>query len=387
MIKYTIDLVREMFAEYGYELISDTYINLTTPLKYICQKHKDKGVQEITLKALKSGQRCVYCSFESGKPCNFRLPEDIYKNETEKYGYIYCGNYVHDGFTMINFECKDHRDYGLQTATWHDVRTNHSCCKVCNGNDRSTAEFDKMVKEKFPHISVIGDYFGARKKVKVRCNIDGNEWEPYAYNLLSGCGCPVCHYNKIGDLKRIPQEIKMDKLQSIHPDIQFLSTPVLSHDNVRCKCKKCGYEWYASYDNLTKSNKPTGCPSCSKSKGEAKIDLLLREWGYKFTVEKTFNELKDINLLRFDFYLNDFNLLIEYDGEYHYGPVYSSNDARDMAQREHEYELLVKHDNMKNKYCLDHHIPLLRIPYWEYRNIDLILFDFMVEHGAIIRTK
>jgi len=76
-----------------------------------------------------------------------------------------------------------------------------------------------MVKEKFPHISVIGDYFGARKKVKVRCNIDGNKWEPYAYNLLSGCGCPVCHYNKIGDLKRIPQKIKMDKLQSIHPDI------------------------------------------------------------------------------------------------------------------------------------------------------------------------
>lgn len=387
MTKYTIDIVRKMFLECGYELVSDTYTNITAPLRYICKKHRNKGVQEITLKALKAGQRCPYCSFESGKSCNFRLPEDLYKDETERQGYIYRGNHVDNGFTMINFECPNHRDYGLQTAPWHDIRTNHNCCKVCNGNDRGTKDFDKMVKEKFPHIDVIGEYLGARKKVKVRCNIDGNEWEPFAYNLLSGCGCSVCHHRKVGDIRRVPTEVKMGKLSEKHPDIQFLSTPKLSHDNVYCKCKTCGYEWYASYDNLTKSNRPTGCPSCSKSKGEKRITELLKEWGYNFTIEKTYSDLRDINLLRFDFHLDDFRLLIEYDGEYHYGPVYTSTDVRDMKQKDADYETLIKHDQMKDEYCLKNNIPLLRIPYWEFKNIDILLFDFMAEHGAIIRTK
>lgn len=387
MTKYTIEMIREMFLECGYELVSDRYVNLTTPLEYICQKHRDKGVQKVTMQAFKAGKRCVYCSFESGNPCNFKLPEDIYKDETEKRGYIYIGNHTEKNFVMIDFECPKHRDYGLQTAPWHDIRTTNNCCKVCNGSDRSTDDFDKMVKEKFPHIDVIGEYLGARKKVKVRCNIDGNEWEPFAYNLLGGCGCSVCHHRKIGDLKRISRDDKLIKLESMHTDIQFLSVPNLARENVKCRCKECGQEWYASYDNLTKSSNPTGCPSCSKSKGEKRIAELLKEWGYNFTIEKTYPDLKDINLLRFDFYLDDFRLLIEYDGEYHYGPVYTSSDLRDMAQKDTDYRVQVEHDQMKNEYCLKNNIPLLRIPYWEFKNIDILLFDFMVEHGAVIRTK
>lgn len=39
---------------------------------------------------------------------------------------------------------------------------------------------------------------------------------------------------------------------------------------------------------------------------------------------------------------------------------------------------------MKNKYCKDNKIPLLRIPYWDYSDIDYMLFDFMVKHRAIV---
>lgn len=381
-MKYTIDKVREIFNSHNYELISSEYINTTTPLEYICNTHRNKGVQKITLKALNGGQRCPYCTFEEGKPCNFKLPDDIYQDETEKRGYIFKGIHKENGFIMIDFVCKKHRDYGLQTSKWHDIKSDRCCCKVCNGNDRDSANFAKMVKEKSPNIDVIGEYTGARNRVKVRCSNDGYEWEPYAYNLLNGYGCPICHHRKVGDLRKISKEDKLDKLQLIHPDIQFLEVPELARDNVHCKCKECGAEWYASYDNLTKSKNPTGCPRCSDSRGEKRIHEILECWGYTFTPQKRFQDLRDINLLPFDVYLDDFNVIIEFDGIQHYEPIEFGGISKEKAVELHN--IIKKHDNIKNKYCEEHNIPLIRIPYWELDDIEYVLFDELVKLNVII---
>ena len=56
--KYTIDIVREMFRESGYELIEDIYINPRTPMAYICPIH---GVQYMRLDNLRNGRRCQGC--------------------------------------------------------------------------------------------------------------------------------------------------------------------------------------------------------------------------------------------------------------------------------------------------------------------------------------
>ncbi len=382
IMKYTIDKAREIFADCGYELISDVYVNVNTPLKYICMKHRDKGIQSITMKAFKSGQRCVYCKYESGESCNFRLPDDIYQQETEKRGYLFKGVHSEKGSIMIDFVCNKHPDYGTQSVPFHYLKANKCSCKVCNGVDRNTDDFDKMVKEKFPHIDVIGEYSGTRKRVKVKCNIDNYEWEPFAYNLLSGCGCPVCHHKKIGDLKRIFQEDKLEKLQLIHPDIQFLEIPNLARENVHCKCKECGAEWYASYDNLTKSKNPTGCPRCSESRGEKRIHEILECWGYSFTPQKRFQDLRDINLLPFDVYLDDFNVIIEFDGIQHYKLIEFGGISKEKAVELHN--IIKKHDNIKNKYCEKHNIPLIRIPYWELDDIEYVLFDELVKLNVII---
>ena len=36
-------------------------------------------------------------------------------------------------------------------------------------------------------------------------------------------------------------------------------------------------------------------------------------------------------------------------------------------------EIIVKHDNIKNEYCKNKNIDLLRIPYYNYRTIENIL--------------
>lgn len=81
------------------------------------------------------------------------------------------------------------------------------------------------------------------------------------------------------------------------------------------------------------------------------------------------------NYYRFDFYLPQYNLFIEYDGEQHYKPIryYSQSDD----EVEQNFKRTQEHDKIKNKYCKDNHINLLRIPYWEKENIETIINNYL----------
>ena len=68
--------------------------------------------------------------------------------------------------------------------------------------------------------------------------------------------------------------------------------------------------------------------------------------------------------MRFDFYLPDYNRLIEFDGEQHY-------HANGGWSNENNLALVQERDKIKNEYALSHNIPLVRIPYWERDKITL----------------
>lgn len=77
-----------------------------------------------------------------------------------------------------------------------------------------------------------------------------------------------------------------------------------------------------------------------------------------FVREKKFKDLKH-GLFRFDFFLEDSNILIEVDGQYHFKPIKGHREL--MKQQEY--------DRQKNSYCLANKIRLYRIPYWEISTI------------------
>ena len=83
----------------------------------------------------------------------------------------------------------------------------------------------------------------------------------------------------------------------------------------------------------------------------------------------------DGHCYRFDFYLPDYNLFIEYDGEQHYRPV--RFHGNDLSTTQAEFEEQQKRDKIKNKYCEDNNIHLLRIPYWETKNIETIITNHL----------
>jgi very-short-patch-repair endonuclease len=108
---------------------------------------------------------------------------------------------------------------------------------------------------------------------------------------------------------------------------------------------------------------------CSKrctSKGEKTIENLLRKKNVKYICQYRFKDCKNLQPLPFDFYLPEHNLAIEYDGEQHLKIGHFMGSEEELKERQ-------RLDNIKTQYCKDNNINLLRIPYWEFKNIENIL--------------
>ena len=91
----------------------------------------------------------------------------------------------------------------------------------------------------------------------------------------------------------------------------------------------------------------------------------------EFIPQKKFSNCKDIKELPFDFYLPFYNMAIEYDGEQHFFPVDFNGLGNDYANK--QFNKTTLHDRIKNEYCLKNNITLIRIPYYEIKNINNIL--------------
>jgi very-short-patch-repair endonuclease len=93
------------------------------------------------------------------------------------------------------------------------------------------------------------------------------------------------------------------------------------------------------------------------SMGEKRIyDYLIRK-NIEFIYQKQFDDCKNIKPLPFDFYLPKYNLIIEFDGEQHYNSANAFNFE--------SFESIQKHDKIKNQYCADNNINIIRILYHE----------------------
>ena len=75
--------------------------------------------------------------------------------------------------------------------------------------------------------------------------------------------------------------------------------------------------------------------------------------------------------LPFDFYIPDLNICIEYDGEQHFEPVDFGGKGKEYAEK--RFKAQQKRDNIKTEYCKNNNIKLIRIPYWEFDNVENIL--------------
>ena len=127
-----------------------------------------------------------------------------------------------------------------------------------------------------------------------------------------------------------------------------------------CLCD-CGNKTLVKTNHLI-SGHTLSCGCLKISKGEFKLNTIFKSLSYSFITEFTPKNLK--RKLRFDFYLPDYNCYIEYDGIQHF--IYTNSGWN----TEEKYIETKERDSIKNQYCKEHNIKLIRIPYWDYNRLN-----------------
>lgn len=146
----------------------------------------------------------------------------------------------------------------------------------------------------------------------------------------------------------------------------------------KCVCE-CGNDNFITTSHHLISGNTQSC-GCLKSIGESKIAILLSQNNIKFTQQQKFNDAiyEDTKgQMRFDFYLPDYNRLIEFDGNQHYKASGGWNDENNLT-------LVQQRDKLKNEYALSHNISLVRIPYWER---DKITLEMLMSDKYLVRES
>lgn len=129
----------------------------------------------------------------------------------------------------------------------------------------------------------------------------------------------------------------------------------------KCQCH-CGNIVNVEASSLVSGN--TSSCGCLKSKGEYYISQALQNLNILYVQQKVFKDLlsnKGKNL-KFDFYLPEYNICIEFQGEQHYMiiPLFG----------EEKYQIQQEYDNKKREYCKLNNINLIEIPYTDRDKIN-----------------
>ena len=181
-------------------------------------------------------------------------------------------------------------------------------------------------------------------------------------NLSKDCGCGRKKMNSKNFSKDLTGQ-KFGKLTVIESLDKRSKT---GHKLYRCLCD-CGNEIILQTNQLTTHH--TSSCGCLLSYYNMYIDKLLTN--NKIEHKSEYSVHINNVIYRFDFYLPKYNLFIEYDGEQHYKPVMYFNQTDEEAVQ--CFEETKKRDKIKDCYCVENNINLLRIPYWEKENIETII--------------
>jgi len=394
-MKYSYEEIKSMFDERGYELVTTKEeldgMAVTDKIKYICPKHRDCGILSITYHHLKRNRGCKYCGREKAaekrtKPLDeFRAKaKDCLESKGLEFVNVFRSKDTNGrAVIMVEFICPKHRKYGIQTTKYGNLMFRETNgCKYCIGKDIPKEEIFKQIQDILPHIEIISEFNGVSKPIKYRCNIHNYEGWSTCQNLLAGRACYYCGLEKLRKHNTLSQDEFVERVCKINKDIGIIGEYRGFDYPVKVHCNRCGNTWDAPVYSLYR--REHGCPVCNMYTGEGVIYELLTQWGYNFDTQHRFKDCVDKKPLPFDFYLEDYNIAIEFDGILHYIPkILKRGMTQETADYSHKKTL--EHDFIKESYCADNGIKLIRVPYWEYDegNVPYYLFDHLVEYGAM----
>lgn len=382
------------YIEKGYEFthIHDNFLVKVQDLKPnsevlvhikcdFCDQEKYMPYKDYNRHIIKNGNyMCLSC-------LNKKKHDDFIKYKAPFYYQKIVDVCNNNGYTIVS-QLEDYKNarskikyicpiHGEKISTYVDLVLNGCRCNDCRieessiKNRKDISEVVKIIESKNNNKLLNPyDYVNINKKnLIVLCGSCNTERMVSLSSIINSNGmCVECARkyqtrtsNSIEDVKQRIESVNNNIL--LNPQ-DYINDKTL---NLSIKCS-CGNVFVTSLVNYEYS-KVNRCGICSQriSKGELQIINILNKYNISYIPEYRFSDCRDKKPLPFDFYLDDYNCIIEFDGRHHFEPIYGKD----------RFEITKLHDEIKNKYCDDHGIRLIRIPYYYGGNIeDIIIKEF-----------
>lgn len=221
--------------------------------------------------------------------------------------------------------------------------------------------------DKYDYSKVI--YNGSKNKVVITCKMHG-DFEQIPYLHFKQTGCRICGFKLCAEANTLDVNHFINKANLIHNNYYIYTNSIYTNNSTKLEiiCLKHGSFMQTPVSHYSGN----GCRICNKSKSEKKIKYWLNYYNVEFIEQKWFEDCRNIKVLPFDFYLPEYNLLLEYQGEQHFKEIkFFSN--KNLASRQ-------KLDKIKKDYAINNKYNFLEITYKD--NIELKLhnyFKFMIK--------
>lgn len=298
-------------GKYDYSKVK--YINSDIPVTIICPIH---GEFQQTPKCHLSGSGCKKCDIDSRKITKEEFIKRAKEIHGDKYDYSkveYINNY-----TPVTIICPIHGEFQQKPYS----HLEGSECKKCSTEKRAemisltTEEFIKRARkvhgDKYDYSKSV--YTGYNNKITIICPVHG-EFEQRASSHLEGYGCNLC----ICDAKRLTKDKFVELARKVHGDKYDYSKVEYTNNKskVTIVCPIHG-----EFEQTPNSHlRGAGCLSCSNSRLEDQMEEFLLKNNIKYFHEKTWDWLTYSSYQYVDFYLPDYNMVIECQGIQHFESV------------------------------------------------------------------
>lgn len=372
-----------------------------TKIKIICDKH---GITTQTPKShLISKHGCSECGIEQANISKKMGLEEFLKRSKEihgdKYDYslvagfnktidkvkIICNKTDIDGIKHGVFEITPSAHIN-RNGNLRGDRLGRGCTK-CGIEERNAShrvtvkQFLKNAKKVHGNdydYSLIKEIIRVKDLYPIICNIDkshGVFYQNLDNHINKEQGCPICKNENMGKNRVMPFQEFLNRSNKIHNNkydySKFIYKNVDTPGIIICLRDGHGEFLKDPYHHI---NREQGCIVCSESTIENKAHRIFKKSRINFMRQKKYDDCRRKNKLSFDFLLKFKNkkvLLIELDGPHHFKP--NQYNRMPMSSAIKAYENTKINDKIKNKYCRKNHIPLLRIKYTEFKNLENIL--------------
>lgn len=261
----------------------------------------------------------------------------------------------------------------IWTTIPQHMKNRKSGCPACAKKDEITrykVRFREFLKKE--KLELLSELKGYRDEIEVRCKVCKKEWVTYPMRLKApkSKGCTDCNAEK----RRIEMEKEFKEYLKTRDDLEMIGNFKRNYLKAKFKCRICDKEWSSIPDDIKKNY---GCPFCKLSKGEKGIEKYLKEKGIEYISQWSEHNCIYKKRLRFDFYLPELNLVIEFQGKQHYEYIPFFHRTKK------NYLNCQMRDLRKKEYCKEHKINYLEISYLEQENISYILDHYLYENSNL----